>query len=104
LELAVEFGGTLITRCCAFESSTPAPRVTLAFGNAINIVNSRDPGGLGEMRFRHFLARLEYRFDRSNTPVFIQDNYLFPKQLTVTLGLRYVIEPQNRFKPNGAWL
>jgi hypothetical protein len=52
-----------------------------------------------EMRFRHFVTRLEYRYDRSSPPVFTQDNYLYPTQSTVTLGFMYVIEPQDRFKP-----
>jgi hypothetical protein len=52
-----------------------------------------------EMRFRHFVTRLEYRYDRSSPSVFTQDNYLYPTQSTVTLGLMYVIEPQDRFKP-----
>jgi hypothetical protein len=52
----------------------------------------------GEMRFGHFITRLEYRYDRSSPPVFIQTNYLYPNQTTATLGLMYVIEPQDRFK------
>ncbi len=52
----------------------------------------------GELRFGHFITRLEYRYDRANLPLFIQDNYPYPKQTTATLGLMYVIEPQDRFK------
>jgi Putative beta-barrel porin-2, OmpL-like. bbp2 len=53
----------------------------------------------GEMRFRHFVTRVESRYDSSKPSLFTQDNYRFPTQWTLTLGLMYVIEPQDRFKP-----
>lgn len=53
----------------------------------------------GEMRFRHFVTRFESRYDSSKPPLFIQDNYRFPTQWTLTLGLMYVIEAQDRFRP-----
>lgn len=48
---------------------------------------------------RHFLARLEYRYDRSNQPVFFRDFTPIPQQATITLGLMFVVQPQDGFKP-----